>query len=166
MDLCRRVQTNQKIYITWFVDALHTDIMLNVDLAHQLTIDPFRSTAFFIATQVLYTAGFLLLVLVCAGILAVQQCFIIEREDYALRALSVASLLSAVSSTSAVATFAIYADRNDWMPDPEHNYLSWSFVAALIGCVLLWVAALLFYIEMQLIMRRNTRQGSHAQGSR
>lgn len=114
------------------------------------------TTAFFVTTQVLYTAGFLLLVLVCAGILAVQQCFIIEREDYALRALSVASLLSALSCTAAVTIFAIYADREDWMPDPEHNYLSWSFGAALIGSSLLWIAALLFYIEMQLTIRRES----------
>lgn len=117
-------------------------------------------------TQVLYTAGFLLLALVCAGIIAVQQCFIIEREDYALRALSVASLLSAVSCTSAVTIFAIYGNNEDWMPDSEHNYFSWSFAAALIGSFLLWIAALLFYIEMQLIIRRNLRHGSHSQGSR
>uniref|UniRef100_A0A6G1S926 Uncharacterized protein n=1 Tax=Aceria tosichella TaxID=561515 RepID=A0A6G1S926_9ACAR len=116
----------------------------------------FLLPAFFISTQVLYTAGFLLLVLVCAGIVAVQQCFIIEREDYALRALSVASLLSAISCTSAVTIFAIYADRDDWMPDPEHNYLSWSFAAALIGSVLLWVSALLFYIEMRLTIVRDS----------
>lgn len=105
------------------------------------------------------------MVLVCAGILAVQQCFVIEREDYALRALSVASLLSAISCTSAVTIFAIYANREDWMPDPEHNYLSWSFAAALIGTFLLWVAALLFYIEMQLTIRRDLRQGPHSQSS-
>uniref|UniRef100_A0A6G1SBP4 Uncharacterized protein n=1 Tax=Aceria tosichella TaxID=561515 RepID=A0A6G1SBP4_9ACAR len=116
----------------------------------------FLEQPFFISTQVLYTAGFLLLVLVCAGIVAVQQCFIIEREDYALRALSVASLLSAISCTSAVTIFAIYADRDDWMPDPEHNYLSWSFAAALIGSVLLWVSALLFYIEMRLTIVRDS----------
>lgn len=113
-------------------------------------------TAFFITTQVLFTSGFLLLILVCAGILAVQQCFIIEREDYALRALSVASSLSAISCTTAVTIFAIHADREDWMPDPEHNYLSWSFAGALIGSVLLWIAALLFYIEMQLTIRRDS----------
>lgn len=122
--------------------------------------------AFFITTQVLYTFGFLLLVLICAGILAVQQCFIIEREDYALRALSVASLISAISCSSAVTLFAIYGNDQDWMPDPEHNYLSWSFAAAAIGSFLLWIAALLFYIEMQLIVRRELRQGSHVQSSR
>lgn len=122
--------------------------------------------AFFITTQVLYTFGFLLLVLICAGILAVQQCFVIEREDYALRALSVASLISAVSCSLAVTLFAIYGNDQDWMPDPEHNYLSWSFAAAAIGTFLLWIAALLFYIEMQLTIRRDLRQGTHVQNSR
>lgn len=90
-----------------------------------------------------------------------QQCFIIEREDYALRALSVASSLSALACTISVAIFAIYANRDDWMPDSEHNYLSWSFAAGVIGSFLLWVAALLFYIEMQLTIRRALRQASH-----
>lgn len=117
-------------------------------------------------TQALYTFGFLLLVLICAGILAVQQCFIIEREDYALRALSVVSLISAISCSSAVTLFATYGNNQDWMPDPEHNYLSWSFAAAAIGSFLLWIAALLFYIEMTLIIRRDLRQGPHVQSTR
>lgn len=105
--------------------------------------------------------------MVCAGILAVQQCFVIEREDYALRALSVASSISAISCTSAVLIFAIYGTGEDWMPNPEHNYLSWSFAAAVVGCIFLWIASLLFYIDMKLIMRRDLRQGGmHSQGSR
>lgn len=101
---------------------------------------------FFIATQVLFTLGFLLLLLVCLGILAVQRYFIIEREDYALRALSVASIISAISCSSAVILFAIYGNRDDWMPDSEHNYFSWSFGAASLGSFLLWIASLLYFI--------------------
>lgn len=107
-----------------------------------------------------------MLVLICTGIVAVQQCFIIEREDYALRALSVASLLSAVSCTFAVVIFALYANEEDWMPDPDHNYFSWSFAAALVGSLVLWVVALLFYIEMQIVVRKNRRQGSYSHGDR
>lgn len=95
-----------------------------------------------------------------------QQCFIIEREDHALRALSIASLLSAVSCSLAVIIFGVNATREDWMPDPEHNYLSWSYAAALVGSVLLWIAALLFYIDMQLTIRRDLRQAGHSYGSR
>lgn len=115
-------------------------------------------------TQVLFTAGFLLLILVCAGILAVQQCFVIEREDYALRALSVASAISATSCTSAVVIFALNGDRKDWMPDPEHNFLSWSFAAAAVGSTLLWVVSLLFYIDMRLMIKRELSRGMHSQG--
>jgi len=121
--------------------------------------------AFFIITQILFTAGFLLLVLVCVGIVAVQQCFIIEREDYALRALSVASALSAISCSSAVIIFAINGTREDWMPDPQHIYLSWSFAFALVGSILLWVAALLFYIEMQLTIKRQLGQSGNPHSS-
>lgn len=105
----------------------------------------------------MFTAGFLLAVLVGAGILTVQQCFVIEREDYALRALSVATLLSAISCSSAVTIFAIYGNEDYWMPDPDHNYFSWSFAAAAIGSFLLWIAALLFFTEMQRIIRRELR---------
>lgn len=162
IDLCRWVQAHQKIplaksvdqpKISWLFFALTVTIWLTCS-SHIPT------KAFFIVTQVLYTAGFLLLVLVCAGIVAVQQCFIIEREDYALRALSIASLLSGVSCTSAVIIFTIYGNRDDWMPDSDHNYFSWSYAAAVIGSILLWIAALLFYIEMQLTLRREMRQRS------
>lgn len=73
-----------------------------------------------------------------------------------------ASLISALSCTMAVTIFAINANRSDWMPDPQHNYLSWSFAAALIGSLLMWIASLLFYIDLQLIIRRELHQGSHS----
>ena len=64
-----------------------------------------------------------------------------HHRERALHALSAASLLSAVSSTSAAATFAICANRDDWMPDSEQNYLPVSFVLRP-SRVLLWAAAL------------------------
>lgn len=95
-----------------------------------------------------------------------RQCFVIEREDYALRALTVATAISATSCTIAVTIFAINGPRKDWMPHPEHNYLSWSFAAAVAGSTLLWIASLLFYIDMRLMIRRELIRGTHSQNSR
>jgi len=64
-----------------------------------------------------------------------------------------------------VATFAICANRDDWMPDSEQNYLPVSFVLRP-SRVLFWAAALLLYNAIRPTGRRNTRQELHAQGSR
>uniref|UniRef100_T1JEE8 Uncharacterized protein n=1 Tax=Strigamia maritima TaxID=126957 RepID=T1JEE8_STRMM len=53
----------------------------------------------------------------------------------------------ATFGTMAVIIFGARGDGRDWMPDPDHNYLSWSFALAVIGVYFLWVGSLLFFIE-------------------
>lgn len=54
----------------------------------------FSFSAFFIATQVLYTIGFIFLLVACIGVLAIQLCFIIDREIFAMKVLAIAMFLS------------------------------------------------------------------------
>lgn len=52
--------------------------------------------AFFIATQVLYTIGFVFLLVSCIGVLAIQLCFVIDREIFAMKVLSVIMFLAGI----------------------------------------------------------------------
>ncbi|KAG8172515.1 hypothetical protein JTE90_008892, partial [Oedothorax gibbosus] len=60
-----------------------------------------------------------------------------------------------IFSTIAVITFGAYGDERNWMPDPDHNHLSWSFGLAVIGALTEIVAGVLFTVESQLARKRN-----------
>lgn len=64
----------------------------------------------------------------------------------------------AFCSTLAVIIFGIYGDDRDWMPDPDHNSLSWSFGLAIIGSFFQCVAAVLFFIENRLLYKKKFKR--------
>ena len=44
------------------------------------------------------------------------------------------------------------------MPDPEHNYLSWSFALAVVGCFFQWVSSILFWVENRILVKKEIKQ--------
>ena len=114
--------------------------------------------SFFVATQVLYTIGFLLSLVSSIGLLALQICFITDREVFALKIHGFIMFVSALLCTIAVVTFGIRGDDRDWMPDPEHNFLSWSFGLAVVGSLFAWIASLLFWIESRILHNREEKR--------
>lgn len=65
---------------------------------------------------------------------------------------------------TAVLIFGCYGDSRDWMPNWEHNDLSWSFALAAIGSLLLFPAGALFLTEARRARYRRlqeTRDPSH-----
>lgn len=44
------------------------------------------------------------------------------------------------------------------MPDPEHNFLSWSFALAVVGCFFQWIAAILFWVESRILYKREIKR--------
>lgn len=113
---------------------------------------------FFIVTQTLYTIGLVFLLIGVLGVLAIQLCFVVEKEVYAMRVLAVITLISAKCMTIAVLVFGIWGDDRDWMPDPEHNYLSWSFALAVVGTLYQWASTTLFWIESRILSKRTVRK--------
>ncbi|XP_053206272.1 uncharacterized protein LOC128390560 [Panonychus citri] len=124
----------------------------------QTNLRDFLLPAFFVATQTLFTLGFVFLLLAAIGVLAIQLCFVIDKEMYAMRALSIIMFLSALFCTTACIIFGIKGDDRDWMPDPEHNYLSWSFALAVVGCFFQWVSSILFWVENRILVKKETKQ--------
>ena len=45
-------------------------------------------------------------------------------------------------------------DGRNFMPDWEHNYLSWSFGLAFVGVVMMYVTAVLFLVEAPIMHRK------------
>ena len=66
--------------------------------------------------------------------------------------------------TTAVIVFGIYGDDEDWMPDPEHNFLSWSFALAVVGCFCHWIACILFLVESRILFKREIKREQQSFG--
>ena len=56
--------------------------------------------------------------------------------------------------TVALIIFGALGDGRDFMPDWEHNYLSWSFGLAFVGAVFNYVSGVLFLVEARIIRRK------------
>ena len=114
-------------------------------------------------------------------LLSIELCSITNREAFAMKLLSYAMLLAGkwysflfvdgkaffthpliqltgLFCTIAVIIFGIRGDDRDWMPDAEHNLLSWSFALAVVGCFCHWISGVLFLIESRILFRREARE--------
>jgi hypothetical protein len=116
-----------------------------------------------------------------AGTMMYVLCFTFEHQVRLLRAISLDLLLAgkehlwmftkhvnkiffsaAFSGTIAVITFGALGDSRDWMPDFEHNYLSWSFGLGVVGTFGLYVSSMLFYIEAKVQAKKQMATTSQA----
>ena len=61
----------------------------------------------------------------------------------------------AICGTIALIIFGAKADGRDFMPDWEHNYLSWSFGLGFVGVVFEYVTAILFIVEARIMQRKD-----------
>ncbi|XP_023223004.1 uncharacterized protein LOC111624409 [Centruroides sculpturatus] len=113
---------------------------------------------FFIAVQVLYTLGFIAVLGECLGFLGYIFCVPSEKAVTALVLLSVLAFSAGILHTIAVIVFGALGDGRDWMPDPDNNYLSWSFGLAAIGAILQLIAAVLFLLESVITRRRLAKE--------
>ncbi len=64
------------------------------------------------------------------------------------------TIVSAILGTMALIIFGSLGDGVDFMPDWEHNYLSWSFGLGFVGVTFMFVSGVLFMIEARIIMRK------------
>ncbi|XP_064480983.1 uncharacterized protein LOC135394253 isoform X2 [Ornithodoros turicata] len=118
---------------------------------------------FFVAVQVFFTIGFTLLLLACVLLLAMHICLPASRAFTLLKVIIAVLFASAVSGTIAVIIFGARGDGRDWMPDPDHNYLSWSFALGVIGTFCTYVAAVLFWVDCRHIARKMDQQQGQQQ---
>ncbi|XP_071455383.1 uncharacterized protein kune [Hetaerina americana] len=110
---------------------------------------------FFVATQFFFTLSFTIL-LVGLFMIALFMCCSRDHEKFVLLLLMISSTLlaAAVSGTIAVVTFGVRGDGRDWMPNWEHNNMSWSYAFAVFGVLFLYTAGFLFLVEARRFRRR------------
>lgn len=118
-------------------------------------IQNFLSPPFFVAVQTLFTLGFVCLLLACLLLMVIILCLTSDKIVFVLRLLAGLTCTAGIFSMIAVITFGALGDERDWMPDPDHNHLSWSFGLAVVGALTELGAASLFLVESYLAHRRN-----------
>jgi len=122
----------------------------------------FLTPPFFIAVQTFFTFTFMLMLFAFVGTVMYVTCFTYEHQVKLLRAISIDLTISAMCGTIAVIIFGALGDSRDWMPDFEHNFLSWSFGLAVVGTVGLYLSAVLFYVEAKVQAKKQMATTSQA----
>uniref|UniRef100_A0A2L2XWI0 Uncharacterized protein n=2 Tax=Parasteatoda tepidariorum TaxID=114398 RepID=A0A2L2XWI0_PARTP len=117
-------------------------------------IQHFLSPPFFIAVQVLFTLGLVCMLLACLVLMVFTLCLVSDKDVFVLKLLTALVLTAGVFSVISVIVFGAYGDERNWMPDPDHNSLSWSFALGVIGGFFELISGVLFYIESRLAQRR------------
>lgn len=109
---------------------------------------------FFVATQFFFTICFVAMLVAMAMVMMYLLCI----DDYyrvrVLRWIGFDLFTGACCGTIALIIFGSMGDDEDFMPDWEHNYLSWSFGLAFVGVVMMYVAAVLFLVESRIMRRK------------
>ncbi|GFV69689.1 uncharacterized protein TNCV_4508021 [Trichonephila clavipes] len=114
----------------------------------------FLTPPFFVAVQVLFTLGLVCLILAGLVLMVFTLCLLSDKEVLILRLLAALALAAGLFSTIAVITFGANGDERNWMPDPDHNHLSWSFGLAIVGALMEIAAGVLFIVESHLAKHR------------
>ncbi|KAF4526169.1 hypothetical protein B566_EDAN008206 [Ephemera danica] len=111
-------------------------------------IHDFLLPPFFVATQTFFT--FCLTFLLFSLMLLFKYMVSSKgspRLPKLLFILSALTGLSALCGSIACIIFGARGDGRDWMPNWEHNNISWSYALAVIGTLLLWVTTAQFFAE-------------------
>merc|ERR1712183_506662 len=101
-----------------------------------------------------YTLSFITMLIaaifVCMYLLCVDEYYRVN----VLRWTGIDLIVGGVFGTIALIIFGSMGDGRDFMPDWEHNYLSWSFGLAFVGVVMMYVTAVLFLVEARIMQRK------------
>ncbi|XP_023226086.1 uncharacterized protein [Centruroides vittatus] len=108
---------------------------------------------FFVAVQVFFTLG--LIALLVAGLLTIilLVCMRSGKQGMVI-GIGIITLFAAICCTLAVIIFGALGDGRDWMPYPDHNYLSWSFGLGVLGAILAFITAILFFADALLVKHK------------
>ncbi|XP_059086490.1 uncharacterized protein LOC131883143 [Tigriopus californicus] len=121
-------------------------------------IRSFLAPPFFVATQFFYTINFIGILLALILILMYLLCIQDHHRVTCLRWTGIDLIIAAVLGTLALLIFGTMADGEEFMPDWQHNYLSWSFGLAFVGVFFSYVDGILFIVEARIMQRKEIAQ--------
>jgi len=118
---------------------------------------------FYVATQFFFTICFVCMLVSLAVVLVYLLCI----DDYSrvkvLRWVGLDLMIGAACGTIALIIFGAMGDGRNFMPDWEHNYLSWSFGLAFVGVIGMYICSVLYIIEARVMLRKeSSRKGEKA----
>lgn len=109
---------------------------------------------FFVATQFFYTLSFINILIAIILVVMYMLCIQDNYRVVALRWIGIDLAVAGVLAVLALIIFGALGDDEDFMPDHEQNYLSWSFGLAFVGAFLDFLSAILFVIESRIVRRK------------
>jgi len=110
--------------------------------------------SFFVATQFFYTLSFIAMLIAIIFVVMYLLCVDEYYRVNVLRWTGIDLIIGGAFGTVALIIFGALGDGRDFMPDWEHNYLSWSFGLAFVGAVFNYVSGVLFLVEARIIRRK------------
>ncbi|KAK2725652.1 uncharacterized protein LOC136032101 isoform X2 [Artemia franciscana] len=125
-------------------------------------IDDFLRPPFFIAVQTFFTFCFICMLIALGGTAAYVLCFTYDYQVFILQALGWVTLTGGACGFIAVVVFGALGDSRDWMPNYEHNFLSWSFALAVVGTYGMIMTSVLFFVEAKIQRRKIEATESNA----
>jgi len=109
---------------------------------------------FFVATQFFFTLCFVAMLIAIGMVLMFLLCIDEYYRVKVLRWIGFDLMVGGICGTIALIIFGAEGDGRYFMPDWEHNYLSWSFGLAFVGVLLMYVVSVLFLVEARIINRK------------
>ncbi|XP_055913108.1 uncharacterized protein LOC129946801 [Eupeodes corollae] len=109
----------------------------------------FLLPSFVIVTQFFYTLCFIGTLMTAVMVLIFGLCAGPDQKHFIhlIKAIGFCLLAAGSSGCIGVLVFAIFGNRNGWMPEHANNWFGWSFVVGIIGAVMTIVASILFLVE-------------------
>lgn len=136
----------------WIFDRFTT----GYDDVREMLAEPF-----FVAVQVFFTLCFVLALVGAAMAGVLILCPGEEFERIILRIAYFVSFGAFITGFLAITIFGAMGVQEGWMPHSDHNMLSWSYALAVIGVVVEFVAAILFWVEYKIQERKKSYFNAH-----
>ncbi|XP_029053563.1 uncharacterized protein LOC114881089 [Osmia bicornis bicornis] len=113
---------------------------------------------FFVATQFFFTLCLTLLLIGCF-LTILYTCCSRNHDKFLLLLWTTGGnlTLGGICGIIAVIIFGARGDGRDWMPNWEHNDISWSYALAVIGSFILVIAGVLFLVEGRRYKKKQER---------
>lgn len=125
-------------------------------IIHDIVLPPF-----FVATQFFFTLCFTLM-LIGSFLTVLYTCCSRHHNKYQLLlwVTGINLTLAAICGIIACIIFGALGDSRDWMPNWEHNDLSWSYGLGVTGSFILLAAGILFLVEGRRYVKKIERMSS------